>query len=103
MDRIVDFSSVDLTKATAQDILQTVDIHKKYDSRMGSGRIAVVIGKEENIGLGRMYEMSLGPNVQAAVRTFRTADEARDWMAEEVAEARPVAPSLSLQGSGRSE
>lgn len=94
MDRLVDFSAVDLRKTTAQDILMTVEVHKKYDSRIGHGRIAVVFGREENLGLGRMYEASLGGSVLATVRSFRSADDARQWLAEDVAAA--DGPGLSL-------
>lgn len=85
MDRLVDFSAVDLTQTTAQDIVMTVEVHRRYDARIGHGRIAVVFGKEANLGLGRMYEASLGSGVLATVRSFRTADEARRWLAEGIA------------------
>jgi len=84
MDRLVDLSAVDFSQTTAQDILQTVEVHKRYDARIGRGRIAVVFGGEEDLGLGRTYEFSLGRSVQSTVKAFQTADEARDWMAEEV-------------------
>jgi hypothetical protein len=95
MDRLVDLSSVDLSKTTAQDILATVEIHKRYDARIGFGRIAAVFGRETALGLGRMYEVTLGPHVRAKVRSFRTADEARHWLAEDVAS--PDAPVLDLR------
>lgn len=85
MDRLVDFSAVDLTKTTAQDIMTTVEVHQRYDARIGHGRIAVVFGRETDLGLGRLYEASLGQCVLAKVRSFRTADEARHWLAEDIA------------------
>jgi hypothetical protein len=81
MDRLIDFNALDMTQTTSRDIAMAAEIHKRYDSRIGHGRIAVVFGREEDFGLGRLYEDSLGSNVLATVRSFRTADEARQWLA----------------------
>lgn len=96
MDRLVDFTAVDLRQTTAQDILATVEVHKQYDSKIGRGRIAVVFGREENLGLGRMYEVSLGTCVLATVRSFRSADEARNWLAEDIAASNSSGRGLDL-------
>lgn len=83
MDCLIDFSILDLTKTTSSDIKMAVEIHKKYDFRIGRCRIAVVFGREADFGLGRMYETFLGSDVLSTVKSFRTADEARQWLAEE--------------------
>jgi hypothetical protein len=83
MDRLIDFSLLDLTETTYDDIKITAEIHKKYDSRIGRCRIAVVFGRESDLGLGRMYETLLGSDVLSTVKSFLTADEARHWLAEE--------------------
>jgi hypothetical protein len=83
MDRLVDFSAVDLSQTTAQDIVTAVEIHQRFDTKIGHGRIAVVFGRETDLGLGRLYETSLGQCVLAKVRSFRTPDEARQWLAED--------------------
>ncbi len=82
MDRLIDFSSPDLTETTFNDIQMAAEIHKKYNSQIGKGRIAVVFGKQADIGLGRLYETLLGSDVLAIVKSFRTADEAHQWLAE---------------------
>jgi hypothetical protein len=84
MDRLIDFNTVDFTETTPADIKAAAEIHKRYDSRIGQGRIAVVFGKEADLGLGRMYETFLGSDVAATVKSFRTADEARQWLAQEM-------------------
>ena len=81
MDRLLDFCRLDFSKTTADDIRMAAEIHKKYDARIGYGRIAVVFGREADLGLGRMYESLLGKNVLATVKSFMTADEARQWLA----------------------
>ena len=83
MDCLIDFSILDLTKTSSNDIKMAAAIHKKYDSQIGRCRIAVVFGREADFGLGRMYETFLGSEVLSTVRSFRTADEARQWLAEE--------------------
>ncbi len=83
MDCLIDFSILDLTETTSNDIKMAAEIHKKYDSRTGRCRIAVVFGREADFGLGRMYETFLGSDVLSTVKSFRTADEARQWLADE--------------------
>jgi hypothetical protein len=82
MDRLFDFSGMDLTETTPDDISACAKIHMKYNSRIGHGRIAVVFRKEAAFGLGRLYETCLGSDVLATVKSFHTADEARHWLAE---------------------
>ncbi len=85
MDCLVDFTSLDLTETTSNDIFMAADIHKRYDSIIGCGRVAMIFGREEDFGLGRLYENFLRPKVLATVRSFRTADDARHWLAANVA------------------
>ena len=84
MDRLIDFSALDLSKTTPGEIRAAAEIHKRYDSRIGHGRVAVVFAGEADLGLGRMYESFLGPDVTATVKSFQTADDARQWLALEV-------------------
>lgn len=81
MDCLVDHSVLDLSETQPADIRVAAEIHKRYDAQIGRGKIAVVFGGEAEFGLGRMYEGLLGSEVLATVRSFRTADEARQWLA----------------------
>jgi hypothetical protein len=83
MDCLVDHSALDLSDTFYSDIKETAEIHKRYDSRIGRGKIAVVLGGEEDFGKSRMYVTLLGSDVHATVESFRTTDEARQWLAED--------------------
>ncbi len=82
MDSLIDFSFLDFSATTADNIRMAAEIHKRYDYRICRGRIAVIFGRESDFGLGRMYETFLESAVLATVRSFRNADEARHWIAE---------------------
>jgi hypothetical protein len=83
MDCLIDHSTLDLSETSSDHIKAAADIHKRYNAQVGQGRIAVVLGSEVDFGLGRMYEMFVESAVLATVRSFRTADEAREWLAED--------------------
>ncbi len=82
LDRLIDFSMLDLTGTTSGDIRASAEIHRKYNTRIGCSRIAVVFGREADFGLGRLYESFLESDILSTVKSFRTADEARQWLAE---------------------
>jgi hypothetical protein len=82
MDCLIDHSALDLSSTLYGDIKEAAQIHKKYDSRIGRGRIAVVLGGEEDFEKSRLYVTLLGSDVLATVNPFRIADEARQWLAE---------------------
>ncbi len=84
MDCLVDHSALDLSDTFYSDIKEAAEIHKRYDSRIGRGRIAVVLGGEEDFDKSRLYVTLLGSEVQATVNPFRTTDEARQWLAEDI-------------------
>jgi hypothetical protein len=82
MDCLIDFSALDVSETGFVDILTATNIHKRYDTQIGPGRVAVVLGGEIHFGLGRLYETLLGSNVLATVKSFRTTDDARQWLAD---------------------
>ena len=83
MDCLIDHSALDLSGTFNSEIKEAAEIHKRYDSRIGHGRIAVVLGGEEDFDKSRMYVTLLGSDVHATVNSCRTTDEARQWLAED--------------------
>jgi hypothetical protein len=83
MNCLVDHSALDLSGTYYSELKEAAEIHKKYDSRIGGGRIAVVMGGEENFDKSSMYVTLLESDVHATVKPFRTTDEARHWLAED--------------------
>jgi len=82
MDCLIDYSALDVSETRYDDILNATSIHKKYDTQIGVGRVAVVLGGAVHFGLGLLYEKLLGSKVLATVKSFRTADDARQWLAD---------------------
>lgn len=44
----------------------------------------IVQGSESDFGISRMLDSMLEQDIQAIVRSFRSADEAREWLVNEV-------------------
>jgi hypothetical protein len=82
LDCLVDHSMLDLTGTGPDEIRSSAELHKRYDSWIGNGRIAVVFGRQDDLDLGTLYATLLGNDVLATVRSFRSADEAREWLAQ---------------------
>jgi hypothetical protein len=83
MNCLVDHSALDLSGTLYIELKEAAEIHKKYDSRIGGGRIAVVLGEEKDFDKSKMFVTLLGSDVHAIVKPFRTTDKARQWLAEE--------------------
>jgi predicted heme/steroid binding protein len=83
MNALVDHSALDLSYTFNDEIKKATEIYKKYDSRIGRGRIALVLGREEDFDKSCLFVTLLGPDVLATVKSFQTTEEARQWLADD--------------------
>jgi hypothetical protein len=83
MNCLVDHSAMNLSGTYYIELKEAAEIHKKYDTRIGRGRIAVVLGGDEDFDKSSIFVMLLGFDVHGTVKPFRTTDEARHWLAED--------------------
>jgi hypothetical protein len=78
---LTDQTNLDTSALIGSDIEQIVDLRTRYlgDQR---GRSAVVVdpGSAGSYGLGRMFEALVGSGTDAAVKVFKTLEEARAWL-----------------------
>jgi hypothetical protein len=81
MDCLMDHSALDLSETHSDEIQAAAEIHKRYDTWIGHGRVAMVLGSEKDFDKGRQYETLVETAVCATVKSFRTPDEARQWLA----------------------
>lgn len=75
-------SALDLSDTFYGVIKDAAEMHKKYDSRIGPGRIAIALRGENYFEKSRMFITLLRSNVRATVNSFPTTDEARKGLAE---------------------
>ena len=82
IDEIGDLTQLETSQITASDIEGIAAGQAKYSDEIGSGRVAVVVGRTSptRYGLTRMFEMLIEPLVEAKLRSFWTIDEALEWL-----------------------
>ena len=53
---------------------------KSMGESMGSGNCALVMSKELDYGLARMWQMMTEEHVEMEIDVFMSIDEAKDWV-----------------------
>jgi hypothetical protein len=78
---IWDFTAVDLSKLTGDEIRAIAKKAKGLDHSRDGGRTALVASEDAAFGLGRMYEIFAEiTELTAAIRVVRTMEDANQWI-----------------------
>ena len=81
-DEILDFSQADGFSLTTDGIRRLAQLSVANEVAGVRTRLAIVVASTLAYGLGRMYESLLESEILSTVKSFRTADEARQWLTE---------------------
>lgn len=78
-----DVTDADLSKIKGKDLDKIALLASKEASSVRTGRTAIVAGSDLGFAFGRMYESFARISGQSVeVRSFRSRQEAEDWIAE---------------------
>ena len=80
-DALFDHRALALEGRAFPLISEAADTHRKFDSRIGAGRAAIVMPNESMYGVGRMFE-EMTDGISARLRIFRDEQQAREWLLE---------------------
>jgi hypothetical protein len=80
MDVLWDLREADLSSFEADDVDKLSDMVSKFWGTEGKSRAALVVSKDLDYGLSRMYEMLLENRISSIVRIFREIDAALEWI-----------------------
>lgn len=72
-----------LTTFTTAQVREIVEPVRSHWGTRGAPRAALVVCRDADFGMARMYELQLDVEGTAEVRVFRDLEEARVWVLEE--------------------
>ncbi len=78
--RLWDYRNADLSKLTGYDLTNIVDVVAEKEGGDTKVRVALVVGREVDYGVSRMYEVLAEARYPAEVAVFRDASEAEAWL-----------------------
>ena len=79
-DTLCDLREADLGQFSRTVVKGVVDYVAKYRGAQPGARTAVVVGRDLDFGLARMYEQMLVASTDVRVMVFRDIEEARTWL-----------------------
>jgi len=82
MNAIWDLSAADFSKVSTNQVRALADMVYHYWGQSGRSRSALVVTKNLDFGLSRMYEMLVAKSGESQVGVFRTMEEAERWIKE---------------------
>lgn len=77
---LVDYRKADFSLASEADIQSVSDSIRRFGNTIGDGRVGVVVSRDLDFGMVRMWELMMGDQVPFAVRVFRSKREAQEWL-----------------------
>ena len=80
-DVVWDVRDADLTAFSSGDIRRVTDLVRENWGTSSSSRAALVVSRDVDFGLARMYEQLLDTGSSGEVRVFRDYEEAVAWLA----------------------
>lgn len=79
-DTLCDLREADLGQFSRTVVKGVVDYVAKHRGAKPGARTAVVVGRDLDFGLARMYEQMLVASTDVEVVVFRDIEEARTWL-----------------------
>ena len=80
MNALWDLRAADFTAVTTEQITSLTAIVEKYWGKGGQGKAALIVSRDLDFGLSRMYEMLLSGSSPDKVMVFRDYHEAENWL-----------------------
>lgn len=77
---LVDLRGFSASSLSSDDIFTLADLFKSINTVLGSGNTALVVSKEIDFGLARMWQMMTEEHVKMEIDVFMSIDEAKEWL-----------------------
>lgn len=75
-----DHSVLDAGPLTVSEIKRIAELCAERSDKIGSGKCAIVVGRDLEFGLARMWAVYVEGRWDAEASVFRSKDEAQDWL-----------------------
>ena len=77
---LVDCRGFSANNLSSDDVYELSELCKSLGTHLGSGGCALVMSKELDFGLARMWQMMTEGHIEMPIEIFRDIDEAREWV-----------------------
>jgi hypothetical protein len=82
MNVIWDLGEADFSAVASSDVRTVMELVGKKWGVEGKSKAALVVSKEVDFGLTRMYEILMSGATSSKVMVFKNMEKAREWLAE---------------------
>ena len=80
MNVLWDIRDADASSFTMQDITKLSNIVSRQWGTKGESRAAIVVSRDLEYGLSRMYDMLSANQIKSQIKAFRDINEAFEWL-----------------------
>ncbi|MCM8526567.1 MAG: hypothetical protein NE327_08635 [Lentisphaeraceae bacterium] len=77
---LVDFRGFSAKGLSSDDVYELSELCKSLRGVLGDGGCALVMSKELDFGLARMWQMMTESHVDMEIEIFKDIDEAKEWL-----------------------
>lgn len=77
---LIDFRGFSASGLSSDDVYELADVCRNLGRMLGSGNCALVMSKEIDFGLARMWQMMTEAHVEMEIEIFKSIEEAREWI-----------------------
>ena len=82
MNALWDLRAADFTSVTTEQVASMTGMVEKYWAKEGQSKASLIVSRDLDFGLSRMYEMLLSGSSPDKVMVFRDYDEAEKWLGD---------------------
>jgi hypothetical protein len=79
---LLDHQALEIDTIKSDGISKISSYFKSISSKLGSGKIALVMKRDIDFGITRIWEMITEPDVDIKIRVFRGLEKAKAWLDE---------------------
>jgi hypothetical protein len=79
-DVLVDYRQVEFGASNIETFRELVCIHQKYDTQIGTCRLAILMKTQADFGRGRQFELLARGKIAASLHIFLEEQEAVHWL-----------------------
>jgi len=84
MDVVWDLREADFSAIKASEVKSFMEFVRKHWGVGGKSRAALVVSRDLDYGLSRMYEILMEGATTSTITVFKNIDEAKQWIEEQV-------------------
>ena len=79
---LINHSELNTAPLTADELREIASFNKQFNSQIGLAKIAILVARDLEFGIGRMWQVFASEGRASTTELFRSRDEAIAWLKE---------------------